>query len=232
MSASSSSLLAKIAKSFGFRPALAPPARPIASALEDLRREFEERSLEEPKTRLPSHLPSPLSEFLSSSKNTPPGWWFSFDNKTRRLAILAWKDISDVRNRSLFMYSVLGICCLSSVEGAAVLQQSALPLAEPSNALLLSKYSLSNILPSCVWHTNEMATVASSIGLDPSTIAPLKGSALIHDTNLRSARYIVATTTLISQLLRLFSVSVRASEKFSENIQYGREKPFNNLDER
>ena len=130
------------------------------------------------------------------------------------------------------MYSILGIGCLSGVEGAAVLQQSALPLADPTSALLLSKFSLSNILPSCVWHTNEMATVASSMGLDPGTITPLEGSSLIHDTNLRSARYIVATTTLISQLLRLFSVSVRASEKFSENIQHGKEKPFNNLDER
>ena len=89
----STSLLLKLAKRLGFRPALTPPARPIASALEDLRREFEERSHEEPKTRLPSHLPPPAAEFVSSSTKSPSRWWFSFDNKTRRLAILAWKDV-------------------------------------------------------------------------------------------------------------------------------------------
>lgn len=63
-------------------------------ALEELRAEFEKRSQSEPKTRLPSHLPpAEFTTKLQAPKS--PFLPFSIDNKTRRVAALAWKDVTE-----------------------------------------------------------------------------------------------------------------------------------------
>ncbi|GMI06218.1 hypothetical protein TrVE_jg10103 [Triparma verrucosa] len=200
-------------------------------ALEELRAEFEKRSQSEPKTRLPSHLPP--AEFTTKiHAPKSPFLPLSIDNKTRRVAALAWKDVTERRNAQILITSLSAITLLSGIEGVAIINSSSLPLLEPQYLTLLLKYSITNVIPSCVWTTNEMSTVALSSSLDPAIISALTGSTLIKTTTLRSFRYIVATTTLISQLLRFFSVSVRASDAFKDNIRDGKERPFDNVNER
>ncbi|GMH92843.1 hypothetical protein TL16_g12467 [Triparma laevis f. inornata] len=221
-------MLQNLLKHFSLSPAKNVNPRSANHALEELRKEFEIRAETEPKTRLPTHLPT--AEFQLPPPAPP--FYLSLDNKTRRVAALAWNDVTEKRNAQIFFTSILSISILSGVEGLSTLSASSFPLSEPQNLALLGKYSLTNVIPSCVWTTNEMSTVALSSGIDPAQISTLTGSALIKTTTLRSFRYVVATTTLISQLLRFFSVSVRASDAFKDNIRDGKERPFENISER
>ena len=53
-----------------------------------------------------------------------------------------------------------------------------LPLTDIYSHLLVANYSAINVIPSCVWHTNEMAVVANSMGLSPTATLTEPGAGL------------------------------------------------------
>lgn len=164
-------MLQNLLKHFSLSPAKNVNPRSANHALEGLRKEFEIRAETEPKTRLPTHLPT--AEFQLPPPSPP--FYLSLDNKTRRVAALAWNDVTEKRNAQIFFTSILSISILSGVEGLSTLSASSLPLSEPQNLALLGKFSLTNVIPSCTWTTNEMSTVALSSGIDPTQISTLTG---------------------------------------------------------
>jgi len=140
---------------------------------------------------------------------------------------LAYKDVTEERNVNVLVTSVTAVSLLAAVEGSLLV--NLLPLDLYSH-LLVAKYSLVNVIPSCVWHTNEMPVVAASMGLPDVTNVPEAGMCILGE-NIRSMRYIIATTTLIGQMFRIVSVSARVTDAFGDNIRLGREPPFDNLSE-
>jgi hypothetical protein len=157
------------------------------------------------------------------------------DNRTSRIAKLAYDDVTDEKNVKVLLTSVAAVSALGGIEGGLLVNcYMNLPITDLSSHLLVLKYSIVNVIPSCVWHTNEIGAVASSMGLPAAAVSMEQTGTdlMLLCENIRSTRYIIATTTLIGQLFRVLSVSVRVSDAFSDNIRLGREPPFDNLNER
>ena len=103
----------------------------------------------------------------------------------------------------------------------------------PDNFRLLAvrfsiRYSAEQILPSCIWGTHAPHLVATASGLDAAvvlkaphaqatvsgTLSPDDAAVLLQALGLQSVRSLLATTILLSQILRSVSLGTRASEAF------------------
>ena len=170
-------------------------------------------------------------------------------------AIQRWARVSRSMIRSLVQpdrlaflgASVASVYAVGAVEAQVVLSPE-FAAAEPLGALgFVNRYALEQIVPSCVWGTQEASIVALALGIDPSAALsapfvhppPLATECSVDDAarllqakGLQSVRSIIATSMFLSQVLGSVSLGLKASDAFRDRVRLGKEPMFTGVEQR
>lgn len=125
--------------------------------------------------------------------------------------------------------ALLGLCS-SGVFGLSVYE--AFLLLNPTqsmtieSALFMYKYAVHNFLASCIWETRAPELVAQSLGLDPIQLLQVCDPATLSTDaalqlkvmNVFTARAMLASFIVVTQLLNIVRESGKAALGYSENV--------------
>ena len=147
----------------------------------------------------------------------------------RRRRVLTRALASAQERRTL---TVLGTSCglvlgIGALEGGLCLADGP---STVDTAVFVFRYSIENLVSSCVWQTRSAEHVAAAVGLDQSMLktwtTPSDAATLLHVHRLATARSIIGGFTMLTQLLRITDSAARASEDFRAAVAKGTEPPF------
>ena len=150
---------------------------------------------------------------------------------TRRIVNIAVNRIFEPSAVALFTFSASSVILLGGVEATLIVSQ--IPVLESADAGLFAvRYAFAQILPSCVWATQDATLICSSMGFNPETLlrhldpsVPSDASTLLNIHLLSCSRSIVAGFMLLAQLVRAGAIGVAAVTEYETRIRTGREPP-------
>jgi hypothetical protein len=204
------------------------------------------------KTRIMDIEPAPSSE---TSKERLPNWLEKWEDEfpqpteldrrqrafeaSHRILNIAIERVLEPRTVRLVLASSATVIAIGAAE--ATLLCSEIPFYESFDAgLFVLRYSVENLLPSCIWNTADANLVVRALECDPLLVLRQfdPTSAADASTQLRvhflaSSRSIVAGFMLLAQLVRAVNISANAARIYEERIRLGQEPPLlNGVDQR
>ena len=178
--------------------------------------------------KLPPGICKPEDEFTRLRRGKTVMWQAQ---KMERLSRLWLRELLDFP--TVAAISVTG----SLVVGCGIFEATLL-CSDPVHTSFCLNYALENVVPSFIWATKPADLVASSMGLDPQEVlhdwSDVGADARRHLQvySCEAGRCILASFTLLTQILRAISRSLRVGDIFAEGIQRGIEPPLAKVPER
>ena len=179
--------------------------------------------------KLPPGICKPEDEFTRIRYRTGLVSWQL--QKVRRLTNLWMRELLDFPTVSAIVVS-------SSVVVGCGYVEATLLSSSPVNHDFCFTYAIENVAPSFIWATKPADLIASSMDLVPSEVlhdwSDLGSDARrhLHVYSCESARCIFASFTLLTQILRAISRSLRVGDLFAAKVQRGLEPPLSGVPER
>lgn len=120
---------------------------------------------------------------------------------------------------------------LGAVEGATYLRPAASVSSIPRQCLFVVRYAVSQILPSLIWHTQPVQSIADLVGLDRTHYVRTAEEGLpthkqLRLNHLRALRGAIAGSVMLTQLIALTGVWAKAHTAFGQQVQAGKEPPL------
>lgn len=195
-------------------------------------------------THLPPVLWAPAEEFPGPRRTDTNTAAMSVERFTRLAQSMAL-SMSRPEALAVIAASVGSICSIGCFEANMMLAPEYWA-AEPLGAFkFVTRYSLEQVIVSCVWDTQQPYTVAAAVGIDPLVAlrppfdgplsmarTPAEASALLRAGALEGFRSIIATTLLLSQIINAVSLGIRGADAFRERVKLGKEPMFNGVSQR
>ena len=181
------------------------------------------------KDRLPKWVEDWSREFPpeSSSDNRK-----RYLESSRRIAEIAANRVLEPSAMALLGASASVVLGLGMIE--ASMQCVEMPLFESmDSAAFAVRYSVENLLPSCLWATQDAQLIATAMGYDPRVLLqsfdPMNvsdASTLLRIELLKTSRGMAAGFMLIAQLVRAGTIGAAAPGIYEERVRIGREPPI------
>ena len=123
------------------------------------------------------------------------------------------------------------VFALGAVEGATYLRPSPSVSAIPRQTLFVVRYAVSQILPSLIWHTQPVQSIAELVGLDRTHYFRTAEEGLPTHKQLRlnhlcALRGAIAGSIMLTQLIALSGVWAKADTAFGQQVKRGKEPPL------
>jgi hypothetical protein len=172
------------------------------------------------------------------NKEFPPD---TAGDRKRISAVATRRIVRMAANRVLLEPSALSLLTLSTSAvlgiGAmeATLLTSQVPFVESMDAgFFVGRYALEQLLPSCVWETQNATLVAMAMGYDPAVLLqPFQPETVAADATtilrvqlLAATRCMAAGFMLLAQLVRAGTIGASAMARYESRIKAGREPPI------
>ena len=117
--------------------------------------------------------------------------------------------------------------------GALLPVSSASAVSGVDAGLFCLRYSLEQVVHSCIWSTQDAALVATAMGMDPSVIlrtfdpcSAADAATQLRVQMLASTRSIIAGFMLLAQLVRAVNISANSAAVYEARIRQGMEPPL------
>jgi hypothetical protein len=150
----------------------------------------------------------------------------------RRIFNIAVERVLEPRTVKLVVVSAGVVMGFGAAEGTLLAAQ--IPFYESfETGVFVVRYSLENVLPSCIWNTADANLVVTALGYSPNDIlvqfdptSQADASTQLKVHLLASSRSIVAGFMLLAQLVRAVNISANAARIYEERIRLGQEPPL------
>lgn len=151
---------------------------------------------------------------------------------TNRIVRIATDRVFDPSAVALLGMSASVVLGLGAVEGTLACNE--IPFFESyDSGLFVIRYAFEQLIPSCVWETQNAALVASAMGYDPDTLlqsldpeVPADARTLLQLCVLKSMRAVAAGFMLLAQVVRIGTIGAAAPAVLEERVKAGWEPPI------
>eukprot|EP00123_Amoebidium_parasiticum_P017130 comp23720_c0_seq1/m.40847 comp23720_c0_seq1/g.40847 ORF comp23720_c0_seq1/g.40847 comp23720_c0_seq1/m.40847 type:complete len:618 (-) comp23720_c0_seq1:401-2254(-) len=158
-----------------------------------------------------------------------------------RLVRVTLEKIMDPGSMMLLTTSAIMVLLFGTYEAVLTLKPAILHTQE--GYMYVAKYALHNSLSSIVWETEPAALIARSLDMDVDVclrhfddeyenLSPEDAKTKISIASAFVGRCIAGGFMVIAQLLRIFTLTIRASDQYFERVLMGAEPPLVGVDER
>ena len=150
---------------------------------------------------------------------------------TRRIVQIAADRVLEPSAVALFGASASVVLGLGAVEATILCSET--PIIDSMDAaLFVVRYSAEQLLPSCVWSTQDCNLIATAMGYDPAVLLrsldptnAADASTLLQIQFLATCRAMAAGFMLLAQLVRAGTIGAAAPDIYEDRIRLGREPP-------
>eukprot|EP00961_Rhodomonas_salina_P262795 3551185-Rhodomonas_salina.1 len=144
---------------------------------------------------------------------------------TNRIVRIATDRVFDPSAVALLGMSASVVLGLGAVEGTLACNE--IPFFESyDSGLFVIRYAFEQLIPSCVWETQNAALVASAMGYDPDTLlqsldpeVPADARTLLQLCVLKSMRAVAAGFMLLAQVVRIGTIGAAAPAVLEERVK-------------
>jgi len=142
-----------------------------------------------------------------------------------RIVRIAVDGVFEPSAVALLAASTSAVLAIGAFEGAM--------LCNELHGPFIFRYAVEQLLPSCVWSTQDATIVATAMGLDPQTVlqnlepsVPSDAQTILRTQLLAAARSMAAGFMLLAQLVRVGTIGADAPTVYKERIRKGQEPPM------
>lgn len=150
---------------------------------------------------------------------------------TRRIAKIAADRVLDPSAVALLGVSASVVLGLGAIEGTMMCSE--LPFFNFDSAAFVVRYAFEQLLPSCVWLTQDAKLIATAMGYDPNVLLvsldptkPSDATTLLNIQLLATTRSMAAGFMLLAQLVRAGAIGAAAPGIYEKRVRLGKEPPL------
>ena len=149
---------------------------------------------------------------------------------SRRIAKIAADRVLEPSAIALLGASASVVVGIGAVE--ATLMCTELPFVSFDSTAFVTRYAFEQLLPSCVWSTQDANLVATAMGYDPNILLrsldptnAADASSILRIQLMTFVRSMFGGFMLLAQLVRVGAIGAAAPGLYEERIRLGREPP-------